>query len=187
MGLYSTLLSQRVGLDAQFCVTIGFASQLHDIGKIGIPDHILLKPGPLTPEEWGQMRRHPEIGYWIVNGIEGLEGAARVVLAHHERFDGQGYPQGMHGADIPVEARLFAIADCLDAITTDRPYHHAESWEDARREIAAGSGGQFDPSAVAAFLKVSDDVWNAIRMISLEKGSASVMPDLTRAVLRDAC
>lgn len=128
-------------------------------------------------------------GYWIVDGIEGLEGAARVVLAHHERFDGQGYPQGMRGADIPVEARLFAVADSLDAITSDRPYHRAAPWEDARRKIVAGSGGRFDPSVVAAFLEVSDDILIAIAIHknSFEERLLPVMPDFTRAVLRDAC
>jgi putative nucleotidyltransferase with HDIG domain len=184
---YAVRLAEEFGIGHRSLEVIRRGALLHDIGKIGIPDHILLKPGSLTSEEWSQMRRHPEIGYWIVNGLEGLEGAARVVMAHHERFDGQGYPRGLRGEDIPVEARLFAVADSLDAITTDRPYHHAAPWEDARREIAAGSGGQFDPSAVAAFLKISDDVWTSIYNNSLEERSVSVLPDLTRTVLRDAC
>jgi putative nucleotidyltransferase with HDIG domain len=184
---YAVRLAAEFGIGRSDLEVVRRGALLHDIGKIGIPDHILLKPSPLTPGEWSQMRRHPEIGYWIVNGIAGLEGAARVVLAHHERFDGQGYPQGLRGPDIPVEARLFAVADSLDAITSDRPYHRAAPWENARREIAAGSGGQFDPSAVAAFLKVSDDVWTAIYKKSLEERSVPLIPDLTRAVLRDAC
>lgn len=124
------------------------AALLHDIGKIGVPDSILLKPGPLSGEEWKLMRLHPEIGYRILQDVSFLRPAAEIVLAHQERYDGQGYPRQLKEDDIPLGARLFAVADALDAITADRPYRKGRSLEAALREIKRGAGTQFDPKVV---------------------------------------
>ena len=136
---------------------------LHDIGKIGISDAILLKPGKLTDEEWVDMQKHPQIGYWILDGIEPLRPASEVVLSHHERYDGTGYPRKLGGTDIPLGARIFSVADTLDVMTSDRPYRKALSYEEARAEISEFSGSQFDPDVVKYFLQVPLDVWNEIR------------------------
>jgi putative nucleotidyltransferase with HDIG domain len=125
---------------------------LHDIGKIGVSDSILHKPGPLTDEEWVDMRRHPQIGYDMIHEIGFLSGAATIVLAHHERIDGKGYPNGLAGDAIPLGARIFVIADTFDAMTSDRPYRRALPAEVAREEIIRCSGTQFDPRCVQAFL-----------------------------------
>lgn len=127
---------------------------LHDVGKIGVADSILHKPGPLTPEEWVEMKKHPRIGFEMLQDIPFLAGAARIIMAHHERFDGKGYPQGLAGDDIPLGARIFVIADTFDAMTSDRPYRRALPPEVARDEIVKNSGSQFDPVVVQAFLSV---------------------------------
>ncbi len=129
---------------------------LHDIGKIGVPDGILLKAGPLTACEWTEMRRHPETGWQILQAIEFLRAPAEIVLAHQERWDGTGYPRKLAREQIPLGARIFAIADTLDAITSDRPYRRASSFPEARAEIARCSGTQFDPACVKAFQKLAD-------------------------------
>ncbi|MEX2159987.1 MAG: HD-GYP domain-containing protein [Dehalococcoidia bacterium] len=131
---------------------------LHDVGKIGVPDSILHKPGPLTPEEWDSMKRHPDIGHDMLREISFLSGAASIVHAHHERFDGKGYPRGMAGDEIPIGARIFTIADAFDAMTSDRPYRKALKPEMAREEIVRHSGTQFDPQAVQAFLLVYEEM-----------------------------
>ena len=131
---------------------------LHDIGKIGVSDTILHKPGPLTEEEWVDMRRHPKIGHDMIKDIGFLSGAAEIVLAHHERFDGKGYPRGLAGDDIPIGARIFVLADTFDAMTSDRPYRKALSVDAAREEIMKCSGTQFDPRCVQAFLKAWDRI-----------------------------
>jgi putative nucleotidyltransferase with HDIG domain len=125
---------------------------LHDIGKIGVSDTILHKPGPLTDEEWVDMRRHPQIGHDMIREIGFLSGAAVIVLAHHERFDGKGYPKGLAADEIPPGARIFALADTFDAMTSDRPYRAALTSEASRDEIIRCSGTQFDPRCVQAFL-----------------------------------
>jgi ribonuclease P protein subunit RPR2 len=141
------------GLAADPELRYGFL--LHDIGKIGIPDAILLKPGPLTEEEERQLHVHPVLGEHLVSSIPYLTGVAREVIAyHHERWDGGGYPWGLRGRDIPLAARIFAVADAYDAMTSSRPYRAALSLDEARAEIARGAGGQFDPDVVAAFLQV---------------------------------
>jgi response regulator RpfG family c-di-GMP phosphodiesterase len=125
---------------------------LHDVGKIGIPDQILLKPGPLNDDERRLMQQHPVLGDQMLSGIAFLQGEGiSIVRSHHERWDGRGYPDGLEGTSIPIAARVFAVADALDAMTTDRPYRPAGSWADAAREIEAQSGTQFDPSIVNAF------------------------------------
>jgi HD-GYP domain-containing protein (c-di-GMP phosphodiesterase class II) len=128
---------------------------LHDIGKIGILDRILLKPGPLSEEEMDQMCRHPRLGAHLIEGISYLQGVARdVVLHHHERWRGAGYPDGLSGEQIPLAARIFSLADAWDAMTNDRPYRLAMPAEYALAEIRAGAGGQFDPSLVEAFVEL---------------------------------
>jgi diguanylate cyclase (GGDEF)-like protein/putative nucleotidyltransferase with HDIG domain len=133
---------------------IEFAAALHDIGKIGVTDNILRKAAPLDDEEWKEMRRHSELGYQILRGIDFLKNAAEIVYAHHERYDGSGYPRGLAGEEIPLGSRLFAIVDAFDAMTSRRPYRAASSREYACEEIARNSGSQFDPVLVDAFLKV---------------------------------
>lgn len=130
-----------------------WGSLLHDIGKIGVPDAILLKPGKLSDAEWGVMREHPKNGYLIVQKIPFLTMAADIVRCHEERFDGSGYPAGLQGEQIPLPARLFAVIDTLDAMTFDRPYRKALSFETAKAEIMRASGTQFDPVAVETFLR----------------------------------
>jgi len=131
---------------------------LHDVGKIGVPDYILHKPGPLTQEEWNDMKRHPHIGHEMLRDISFLSGAAEIVHCHHERFDGKGYPRGLAGDEVPLGARVFAVADAFDAMTSDRPYRKALLPEMARDEIVRHSGTQFDPEVVQAFLLVYDQL-----------------------------
>jgi putative nucleotidyltransferase with HDIG domain len=125
---------------------------LHDIGKIGVSDSILHKPDKLTEDEWADMRRHPKIGYDMIRDIGFLSGAAKIVLEHHERFDGKGYPRGLAADEILLGARIFVLADTFDAMTSDRPYRKALTVEAAREEIIRCSGTQFDPRCVQAFL-----------------------------------
>jgi putative nucleotidyltransferase with HDIG domain len=127
---------------------------LHDVGKIGIPDKVLLKPGPLSDEEWAVMRNHPEMGARMLRKIEFLRGPTEIVLSHHERYDGAGYPRKLKGAQIPLGARLFAVIDVYDALTTDRAYHTARSHTDALTRIREMSDTHFDPAIVVAFVKI---------------------------------
>ncbi len=127
---------------------------LHDVGKIGIPDKVLLKPGPLSEEEWAVMRNHPEVGAGMLRKIEFLRGPSKIVLSHHERYDGTGYPGKLKGAQIPLGARFFAVIDVYDALTTDRAYHTARSHTDALTKIREKSDTHFDPAVVAAFAKI---------------------------------
>ena len=133
---------------------ISWGSLLHDVGKIAIPDHILLKPGSLTDEEWDAMRTHARAGYDILRSVDFLAPASEIVLAHHERYDGAGYPRGISGEQIPLGARIFMIADAFDAMTSNRSYRAAMPAEEALAEILRHSGTQFDPAAVRAFLSV---------------------------------
>lgn len=143
---------------------------LHDIGKIGIPDAILLKHGALTDSEWQEMRTHPEKGYRIASQMPGMQEAAEIVLSHEERFDGSGYPRGLSGSSIPWGARLFAVIDTLDAMTSDRPYRKGLDFDVAKTEILRMSGTQFDPDAVRIFLEAEPVLRD---MVSLKCGTAS--------------
>ena len=129
-------------------------SLLHDVGKIGVSDTILLKPAKLTDEEWGYMRKHPEIGFNMLRQVKFLEGAAEIILAHHERWDGKGYPKGLREDEIPLGARIFMVCDTFDSMTSDRPYRKALSTQQALNEILKYNGTQFDPRVVEAFLDV---------------------------------
>ena len=142
---------------------------LHDIGKIGIPDAILLRPGKLTEAERTIMETHVRIGYDLICRISFLADAADIILTHQERFDGTGYPQGLVAEEIPLAARIFAVADTLDAMTSDRPYRRALPYAAARAEIIRESGRQFDPRAVEAFLSIPESRFEAVRAQSLHR------------------
>lgn len=161
---YTLAICRNLGItDQDRLKTIERGAFLHDIGKIGVPDQILRKPGPLTKEEWVIMKTHPMIGVNLLKDVEFLKEALAIVRSHHERWDGGGYPDGIEGNVIPLEARAFAVADALDAITSDRPYREGKSLIDARRIIAQASGRQFDPDAVAALQKIGDNEVERIR------------------------
>jgi putative nucleotidyltransferase with HDIG domain len=151
---YTELLATRYGVDGAVLREIGFGALLHDVGKIAVPDRILLKPDKLTDEEWQEMRKHPEAGYRIVKRIGFLKEAAEIVHAHHERFDGTGYPRGLKGDAIPLGARLFMVADVYDALTSQRPYKPALAHEDAATEIQKQKGTQLDPEVVTTFMAI---------------------------------
>jgi putative nucleotidyltransferase with HDIG domain len=159
---YTIRLAQEMGVNREQLTTIMRGALLHDVGKIGVPDSILLKQGPLTTEEWVRMRSHVEIGYHMLKHIPFLESALEIVRFHHERWDGTGYPYGLKGEEIPLSARIFAVCDAYDAITSDRPYRKGRSYEEALREIAAQSGRQFDPSVVEALQRISPEEWIGI-------------------------
>lgn len=163
VGEYAMHLAGTMGAIGPEKEDIRKGALLHDIGKIGISDRILLKPSKLNAEEWIEMRRHPEMGYWILIGSPGLRGASAIVLSHHERWDGNGYPNRLRGANIPLGARIFSVVDALDALTSDRPYHRGETYENARKEIEKNAGTQFDPDVVEHFLRVPPAVWQDIR------------------------
>lgn len=160
--LYSMEIVRVMGSLEPRSKSIAMGSWLHDIGKLAIPDRILLKPGSLTEEEWEVMRRHPRIGYDLVRGISFLADASEIVLAHHERYNGSGYPQGLRAEQIPLGARIFAAADTLDAMTSDRPYRSALPFQAAREVIERGSGTLYDPGVVSAFLSISNQNWEII-------------------------
>jgi hypothetical protein len=156
---YTLDIAQRLGLrpGTPAWEDLKRAALLHDVGKIGVSDFILHKPGPLTSEEWEEMRRHPGIAYEMLKGVRFLAAPAEIVLSHHERFDGKGYPRALAGDEIPLGARIFAVADTFDAMTSDRPYRRALPWEAARDEIVRHRGTQFDSQVVEAFLQAYEE------------------------------
>ncbi|MEK6304138.1 MAG: HD domain-containing phosphohydrolase [Acidobacteriota bacterium] len=160
---YCLRLGKERGLSVNDLIALEQGALLHDIGKIGVPDSVLLKPGTLTPYEWTKMIAHVHQGLRIIDGIQFLSGARFVVGQHHEKFDGSGYPCGLRGEQIHINARIFAAADAFDAITSDRPYRPAQSYAQARDEIVAGSGTHFDPVVVDAFLNIGEMEWANIR------------------------
>ncbi len=160
---YCLVIARCLGCDSEQLKIIARGALLHDIGKIGIPDAILRKPGKLTEEEETAMAAHVRIGHGLLNRIAFLSAAAEIILAHHERFNGTGYPSKLVGAEIPVGARIFAVADTLDAMTSDRPYRRALPFAAAREEIIRESGKQFDPKVVSAFLSIDEHIWEDIR------------------------
>jgi len=164
---YSLRLGREYGLSAEQMKALEFGSLLHDIGKIGVPDLILRKPAKLTEEEWVLMREHPLHGQQILRGIEFLEGPARVVAQHHEKWDGSGYPLGLQGDDIDLCARIFSVADAFDAITSDRVYRRGKSYQEAADELDEWAGRQFDPKVVKAFHRVPQQDWDELRERSL--------------------
>jgi HD-GYP domain-containing protein (c-di-GMP phosphodiesterase class II) len=154
---YGLALAERIDPELAARPEVGYGFFLHDIGKVGVPEAVLCKPGPLDDEEWAVMRQHPSIGAQIVSPIRFLAGAVEIVASHHERWDGGGYPRGLRGADIPLPARIFSVADSFDAMTSDRPYRAAMPLERALEEIRAGGGSQFDPDVAAAFLDLANE------------------------------
>jgi HD-GYP domain-containing protein (c-di-GMP phosphodiesterase class II) len=156
-------LADRMAIPPGQLYHIERGALLHDIGKIGISDRILQKSGKLTAEEWAEVRKHPVIGYQMCADIEMLEPAAQIIRHHHERWDGMGYPDRLKAEAIPMGARIFAVADALDGITSDRPYRAARPLSVAREEIAGHSGKQFDPDVVRVFLAIPESRWMFIR------------------------
>jgi response regulator RpfG family c-di-GMP phosphodiesterase len=167
---YTAVIAQRLGVQEPELTDIRRGALLHDVGKIGISDAVLRKPGKLTPAEWAEMKLHPEIGHRILSGILFLEKSLPIVLSHQERYDGSGYPQGLKGEEIPLGARIFAVVDMLDAMTSDRPYRKALTYRDAREEIIRNIGLQFDPKVVEVFLSIPPEEWRSIhRRASLSR------------------
>ena len=160
---YTIALARAMGIPPADIKVIARGAFLHDVGKMAIPDDILRKPGQLTMDEQSVMREHCTRGYHMLRKIPFLAGAAEIVYCHQEHFDGSGYPSGIRGHDIPIGARIFAIADTLDAITSDRPYRKARSFDAAREEILRCSGTQFDPAVVEVFLKIPNELWQELR------------------------
>ncbi len=187
---YTVVIARAHGVPEHDLRDLEHGVFLHDIGKIGIPDAILLKAGPLTPEEWTVMRRHPEMGRQLIEKIPFLQGAIPIVYHHHERWDGTGYPLGLRGEAIPLGARIFAVADAFDAMTFDRPYSKAVSFQTARQEIRRCAGTHFDPAVVATFLTIPVHVLTEIQRASAEQPDVSdaaeaallAIPSLARAL-----
>jgi response regulator RpfG family c-di-GMP phosphodiesterase len=164
---FSLRLGYEMDLGRDQLRSLEFGSLLHDIGKIGVPDAILRKPSNLTPEEWENMRLHPSHGQKILRDIPFLEGAAKVVAQHHEKWDGSGYPLGLKGEEIDQNARIFAVADAFDAMVSDRVYRVGRSYADALLELDRCAGQHFDPEIVAAFRCVPESDWSELRRLSL--------------------
>ena len=165
---YALATAREYGMPEADLADLAHGVLLHDIGKIGIPDAILLKPGPLTAEEWAIMRTHPEIGRRLIEKIPFLRGAVPIVYCHHEKWDGSGYPCGLRAGEIPVGARIFAVVDAFDAMTFDRPYSMAIPFDAAKSELKRCAGAHFDPAVVEAFLRVPEGLLEEIRRRSLE-------------------
>ncbi len=159
---YALRLGREFGLSQPEMQVLGQASLLHDVGKIGTPDAILLKRGPLDDKEWRIMRDHPETGRRLLRSVPFLRDAAEVVRSHHERYDGSGYPRALCGEQIPLLSRVFAVADVFDALTSDRPYHRKITCEEAKEEIQKESGTYLDPQVVEVFLGISCSEWKNI-------------------------
>ena len=156
VAAYGIEIARATGIPRPDAPELEFGFLLHDIGKVAVPDSILYKPGPLTSEERALMARHPAIGAEIVGQIEFLTEATQIVRSHHERWDGMGYPDGLAGEQIPLAARVFAVADVLDALTTDRPYRAGFPLRQARAMIMEESGTHFDPTVIDAFRNIED-------------------------------
>jgi response regulator RpfG family c-di-GMP phosphodiesterase len=165
---FSLRLGRELKLTGESLRSLEFGALLHDVGKIGVPDAILHKPAQLSAEEWVNMRRHPVHGQQILQGIEFLEGAARVVGQHHEKWDGTGYPLGLRGEEIDLNARIFAVADAFDAMVSTRVYRAGKPYEAAAEELERHAGRQFDPVVVAAFMRIPQPDWEELRARSLK-------------------
>lgn len=160
---FTIAIARKMGLPKEEVSVIARGAFLHDIGKMGIPDEILFKPGKLTPEEMSVMREHCYRGYQMLKKIPFLSDACDIVYSHQEKFDGTGYPRGLRGEEIPLGARIFSIADTVDAITSDRPYRAKRSMKEARKEIVDWSGRQFDPEIVKVFMDMPDEIFEDLR------------------------
>ncbi len=162
---FAVLLGKELGLTGAELETLRKGALLHDVGKVGIPDAILTKPGELDESERQQMQKHPQIGYRILQAVESLRPAAEIVLAHHANFDGTGYPVRWKGERIPLGSRIFSVVDTFDAMTSDRPYRSRVSYDEACAEISRCSGTQFDPRIVESFLRIPPQRWEEIRAV----------------------
>ncbi len=160
---YAAIIARNMGVEEPELSWIRQGAFLHDVGKIGVPDAILKKPGKLSPEEWEEMKKHPEMGYRMLQHVRFLTPALDIVLCHQERWDGKGYPRGLKAEQIPLGARIFPVVDTLDAMTSDRPYRRALSIEAAREEVRRFSGTQFDPRVAEVFLSIEEETWREIR------------------------
>lgn len=154
---YGLALAERIDPELAARPEVGYGFFLHDIGKVGVPEAVLCKPGPLDDDEWAVMREHPAIGAQILSPMRFLAGAVEIVRTHHERWDGGGYPLGLRGEDIQLASRIFAVVDAFDAMTSDRPYRAAMPLDRALGEIRDGAGTQFDPGVAGAFLELVDE------------------------------
>lgn len=155
----SVVLGARCGISGERLVELRRGALLHDLGKIGVSDAVLRKPDPLTPSEWSEMRLHPEIGARILSKVEHWRPVSELVYCHHERFDGSGYPRKLRGEAIPLSARIFAVADSLDAMLSRRPYRAPQALAAAVDELVRCAGGQFDPEVIAAFRALPQEQW----------------------------
>ena len=156
---FSDCIARNLGLGQDFRIKLGQGALLHDIGKIGVPDEILLRNGPLTQSERALVMQHPELGYDILKSVPLLSGVSDIVLAHHEKFDGTGYPNGLKGDKIPLGARIFSLADAFDALISERPYQAAMPIPDAIKRLSNDSGTHFDPVVVSAFVSMTTEEW----------------------------
>ncbi|OAT85916.1 HD-GYP domain-containing protein [Desulfotomaculum copahuensis] len=157
---YARLIADQLGLDDSEVDRAYLCGIVHDVGKIGVPEDILNKPGPLSPDEFAQITHHPDMGATILSHISWLEDVVPVIMAHHERYDGKGYPRGLQGEEIPLLSRILAVADAFDAMTSDRSYRKALPLKTALDELRRGAGCQFDPRVVDAFLSMLDNYEN---------------------------
>ncbi len=169
VALYSGLLGDAIGLDPQRVRDLMVGAFLHDLGKIAIPDRILLKAGPLSGEEWEIMRRHCHLGARLLGQLPAFHHAIPVVRHHHERYDGTGYPDRLAGDDIPLLARAFAVVDVFDALVSVRPYKRAMTYEDALDGLEAGKGTHFDPSLASAFIRLAPHLYHMFGSLSEEE------------------
>jgi cyclic di-GMP phosphodiesterase len=163
VACYAELIGRTMGLTSDDLGPLKLGSLLHDIGKIAIPHNVIMKPGPLNEAEWTVMRMHPRIGWELMSEFLELTAEAEIVYAHHEHYDGRGYPRSLKRMEIPLGARIFAVADALDAITSDRPYRKGRSCQEAVAEIQRHADTQFDPRIVAEFIGIPLDEWEVIR------------------------
>jgi putative nucleotidyltransferase with HDIG domain len=175
---YTIALARAMEISPAEIKVISRGAFLHDIGKMAIPDGILRKPGALTPEEQAVMRHHSAYGHQMLRKIPFLIETAEIVFTHHEHHDGTGYPCGLRGSEIPIGARIFAVADALDAITSDRPYRKARPFDTAREEILRCCGSQFDPGVVEAFLRIPSELWHELRSEITDRDAGSSTFDI---------
>jgi len=183
---YTSAIADRMTITGNELEEIGRGALLHDIGKIGVPDAVLLKPGKLTPEEWTEMRRHPQIGFDMIRAIPFLDTPASIVLSHQERFDGGGYPRKLGKNEIHIGARIFAVADTLDAMTSDRPYRKGTTFANAVAEIQRCGGTQFDPEVVRAFTDIGEQGLMRIKQEMLAEKQLSLQQVEAKALQAEA-
>jgi putative nucleotidyltransferase with HDIG domain len=180
VAAYAVRLGEEMGLDSAALRELRYGALLHDVGKIAVPDAILRSSQPLSEEDWERMKSHPFTGWEMLRRVPFLTSALDVVLCHHERWDGTGYPCRLEGESIPLAARIFAVVDSLDAITSERPYRPGSSFAEARETIRAGSGTQFSPDVVEAFLRIPDSDWSGIRIRFEDPSGERLALDVTQ-------